>query len=199
MPFLLASAMLLSSTVQRQRLSERVPLRALYLVASIEPARMLDGLAVRRSATCGEAGLEFGREILSACPSLRPAADRFTDRDRARVRRQAARLRRLTRYLPEAEQPRLRMALELSTLAHLGQLRDAGDLFCNHLIHLTGCMALRHMDASAITAGLLHDLCERSVLSNAQVRHIFGPAAYEAVSGGPSRAFIAELHDVIPH
>ena len=43
MPFLLASAMLLSSTVQRQRLSERVPLRALYLVASIEPARMLDG------------------------------------------------------------------------------------------------------------------------------------------------------------
>uniref|UniRef100_A0A7S2CDR5 HD domain-containing protein n=1 Tax=Florenciella parvula TaxID=236787 RepID=A0A7S2CDR5_9STRA len=145
--------------------------------------------------------LEFGDIILGVYPELEGLLSKFSESDAAQLALHKARLSQLIPHMSDAEQGDIRMALEVATVAHLGQRRDGSDLWINHLVQVASIIAVKKTNGpAAVIAGLLHDLRERSVLSDEHVKLLFGDEAYQAVSQGQLRFdFIVKCHGVVPH
>jgi len=86
-------------------------------------------------------------------------------------------------YLPEPEQKQILRAFEFAKKAHLGQNRRTGEPFINHALQVAIFIADLKMDASAITAALLHDCIEDTNCSLADIQKNFGKTVAHLVSG----------------
>jgi guanosine-3',5'-bis(diphosphate) 3'-pyrophosphohydrolase len=82
-----------------------------------------------------------------------------------------------------AEEPALRQAVRVATRAHAGQTgKDGVSPYINHPIAVATRLHAAGCETSIVTAGLLHDVVERSDLSLGEVVEGFGPEVGELVA-----------------
>jgi guanosine-3',5'-bis(diphosphate) 3'-pyrophosphohydrolase len=107
-------------------------------------------------------------------------------RDRA-VRQLEARFEELLEKLRKnrpAEDPWVvRRAYEIASERHRDQLRSSGDPYISHLLEVAHILADMRMDATTLTAALLHDAIEDTEYPVARIEERFGPDVARLVEG----------------
>jgi len=89
----------------------------------------------------------------------------------------------LTSYLNEDEKKIIIKAINFSKIAHKDQTRKSGDPYIIHPIEVAKILTTINLDASAITAGLLHDTIEDTAISTEEITKMFGMQISELVEG----------------
>src|SRR5579864_9523917 len=107
-------------------------------------------------------------------------------RDRA-IRQLEARFEELLEKLRKnrpAEDPWVvRRAYEIASERHRDQFRSSGDPYISHLIEVAHILADMRMDATTLTAALLHDAIEDTEYPVARIEERFGPDVARLVEG----------------
>lgn len=86
-------------------------------------------------------------------------------------------------YLNEADQKLIRRAFDFAEKYHAEQTRKTGEPFVTHEIETAIFIANLHLDAQAIAAALLHDVCEDTPCSQGELKKNFGAKIAELVDG----------------
>lgn len=86
-------------------------------------------------------------------------------------------------YLSETDRLQIHRALEFARREHGDQRRVTGELFVTHPITVATYLATYRMDATAITAALLHDVAEDIPIPIEQIADDFGPEVAALVDG----------------
>jgi guanosine-3',5'-bis(diphosphate) 3'-pyrophosphohydrolase len=86
-------------------------------------------------------------------------------------------------YNPEADFELLRRAYVFSAFEHKGQVRRSGEPYLVHPLEVADLLAEMRLDATAIAAGLLHDVVEDTETPIDRVRALFGPEVAHLVEG----------------
>jgi GTP pyrophosphokinase len=89
----------------------------------------------------------------------------------------------IPKYQPGADLDLLRRAYRFSELSHRGQQRASGEPYLSHPMEVAGILAAFKMDATTITAGLLHDVLEDTQTTKADLVQEFGSEIAELVDG----------------
>lgn len=92
---------------------------------------------------------------------LSPKIERFSEQDKALIRK----------------------AYDFALKAHKNQKRNTGEPFVSHELETACYIADLKLDAKAICAALLHDVCEDTICNLAQVRNEFGKEVANLVDG----------------
>jgi GTP pyrophosphokinase len=74
-------------------------------------------------------------------------------------------------------------AYEMAEMAHEGQRRASGEPYIYHCLEVARILAELRLDPPTITAGLLHDVVEDSLVSVDDLRHEFGEEVAQLVDG----------------
>lgn len=96
-------------------------------------------------------------------------------------------------YLTTDEVARVKLALEVSCLAHQGQKRKSGAPFIEHPVEVARILAGLSMDVDTICAGLLHDTAEDTHLRLEEIGEIFGEGVRQIVEGETKVSKLAKL------
>lgn len=86
-------------------------------------------------------------------------------------------------YLTQAEIATVKLALEVSALAHRGQKRKSGEPFIIHPVAVAQLLAGMGMDCETVCSGLLHDTAEDTDLDLEEIEEIFGVGVRNIVEG----------------
>jgi len=86
-------------------------------------------------------------------------------------------------YLSEANRKIVRRAYEFAFVAHKDQKRFSGEPFIYHGLETASFIADLKLDHEAVAAAILHDVCEDTPLTLAQMRAKFGNKIAELVDG----------------
>ncbi|MCA9950264.1 MAG: bifunctional (p)ppGpp synthetase/guanosine-3',5'-bis(diphosphate) 3'-pyrophosphohydrolase [Anaerolineales bacterium] len=97
---------------------------------------------------------------------------------------------RLRTYLSEEDYARVDKAYEFARQKHGNVRRQSGELFFTHPLTVAYYLAKYDLDASAISAALLHDVAEDTSVSIAEIEARFGPEVARIVDG------VTKLKDV---
>lgn len=89
----------------------------------------------------------------------------------------------LATYLDAKQIATIEHALKLATNAHQGQQRKSGEPYISHPIAVAKILANMHMDAATITAAILHDVLEDTLIEKTTLDKEFGPEIAELVDG----------------
>jgi GTP pyrophosphokinase len=84
---------------------------------------------------------------------------------------------------PKDDLSQLQKAYRMAAEAHKNQLRQSGEPYMIHPLHVTLILADMQMDMVALITGLLHDTVEDTSLSLEQIRKEFGPEVAACVDG----------------
>jgi guanosine-3',5'-bis(diphosphate) 3'-pyrophosphohydrolase len=107
-------------------------------------------------------------------------------RDRA-VRQLEARfeelLEKLRKNRPSEDPWVVRRAYEIASERHHDQFRSSGDPYISHLLEVAHILADMRMDATTLTAALLHDAIEDTEYPVARIEERFGPDVARLVEG----------------
>ncbi len=90
---------------------------------------------------------------------------------------------RLPRSFTEAEIQMIRNAYDLAAEAHAAVPRESGEPYIIHPLAVAGILADLRLDATAIAAGLLHDVVEDSEITVATLAERFNPKVASLVDG----------------
>jgi len=127
----------------------------------------------------------LGRQV----PSLLDELMAMDVEEMAHVNQLYAELTTHTAYLTESggapgkARATLRFALEVAYVAHRGQKRRSGEAFIIHPVAVACILAQSKMDLCSLTAGLLHDTVEDTVLTFDDVAALFGHEVRQIVEG----------------
>ena len=86
-------------------------------------------------------------------------------------------------YLGAADLEQVRLAYRFADEAHLGQLRNSGELYITHPIAVAAQCADWKLDAQALMAALLHDSLEDCGVTKVELIERFGSPVAELVDG----------------
>ena len=84
---------------------------------------------------------------------------------------------------PKDDLAPLEKAYRMAAEAHKDQLRQSGEPYMIHPLHVTLILADMQMDMVALITGLLHDTVEDTSLSLEQIKKEFGPEVAACVDG----------------
>ena len=84
---------------------------------------------------------------------------------------------------PKDDLSQLEKAYRMAAEAHKGQLRQSGEPYMIHPLHVTLILADMQMDMVVLITGLLHDTVEDTSLSLEQIKKEFGPEVAACVDG----------------
>jgi GTP diphosphokinase / guanosine-3',5'-bis(diphosphate) 3'-diphosphatase len=84
---------------------------------------------------------------------------------------------------PKDDLSQLQKAYRIAAEAHKDQLRQSGEPYMIHPLHVTLILADMQMDMVALVTGLLHDTVEDTSLSLEQIKKEFGPEVAACVDG----------------
>ncbi len=108
------------------------------------------------------------------------------NRDRA-VRQLDARLEDLLEKLrknrPSEDPWMVRRAYEIATERHHDQFRSSGDPYLSHLLEVAHILADMRLDATTLTAAILHDAIEDTEYPVSRIEERFGPDVAHLVEG----------------
>ncbi len=86
-------------------------------------------------------------------------------------------------YLNEADAKLVRRAFDFAQKCHSDQKRRTGEPFVTHEVETAIFIANLHLDAEALAAALLHDVCEDTPCSLLEIKKNFGSKVAELVDG----------------
>lgn len=92
-------------------------------------------------------------------------------------------IKRVKKYHPSADVAILDKAYELARKAHQEQVRKSGEPYIIHPLWVSIILAELEMDKETIVAGMLHDVVEDTIMTEAQVEARFGPEVALLVDG----------------
>src|SRR4026208_1691443 len=92
-------------------------------------------------------------------------------------------LAKVERHHPGDNFDLIRRAYIFSAKEHKGQVRASGEPYLTHPLEVANILAEMKMDAVTVSVGLLHDVVEDTLVSLADVEHIFGPDVAHIVDG----------------
>jgi GTP pyrophosphokinase len=92
-------------------------------------------------------------------------------------------LKAKAKYLGSEALVRLEQAYQVAEKAHRGMKRKSGDPFIIHPVAVTEILAEMHLDADALTAGLLHDTVEDTRVTFEDIETQFGQTVRKIVEG----------------
>ncbi len=78
-------------------------------------------------------------------------------------------------YLPPEKMAVIERAYEFAAKAHEGQTRKSGEPYIEHPLHVAMILANLQLDASSLSAALLHDVEENCGIENSEIVDKFGP------------------------
>ncbi len=84
---------------------------------------------------------------------------------------------------PKEDLTQLEKAFQRANDAHAGQLRESGEPYMIHPLHVTLILADMQMDMVCLITGLLHDTVEDTTVSQDQIKKEFGPEVAACVDG----------------
>ncbi len=90
---------------------------------------------------------------------------------------------KVQRSQPNAPIELIQKGYVVSAKYHKGQLRMNGEPYLTHPLEVANILAEMKLDAVTITAGLLHDLLEDTLMSPEELRRQFGEEIYQIVDG----------------
>lgn len=90
---------------------------------------------------------------------------------------------RIKAYLSRDEFACVQEALELACRAHGDQRRKSGELFFTHPLTVAYYLAYYHLDVPTLTAALLHDVAEDTLITIEQIEAVFGQEVARLVDG----------------
>ncbi len=89
---------------------------------------------------------------------------------------------KVLRYHPEALEM-IQRGYVVSAKYHKGQLRMNGEPYLTHPLEVANILAELKLDAGTVTAGLLHDVLEDTLMTPEELRKQFGEEVYQIVDG----------------
>ncbi|WP_409227398.1 RelA/SpoT family protein [Gudongella sp. SC589] len=92
-------------------------------------------------------------------------------------------LMRIEQYNPQADMELIIKAYNFAESAHEGQVRNSGEKYFVHPVHVAMLLADLSMDTSTIIAGLLHDVIEDTNVSYEKIKEEFGEEVADMVDG----------------
>src|SRR5688572_3462471 len=92
-------------------------------------------------------------------------------------------LEKVRAYSPDADVELLRRAYVFSAFEHKGQVRHSGEPYLIHPLAVADLLADMRLDATAVAAGLLHDVVEDTLTTIERIRELFGPEVAHVVEG----------------
>jgi GTP diphosphokinase / guanosine-3',5'-bis(diphosphate) 3'-diphosphatase len=87
------------------------------------------------------------------------------------------------RYHPDAPMELIQRGYVVSAKYHKGQVRMNGEPYLTHPLEVANILAELKLDAITVTAGLLHDVLEDTLMSPEELRKQFGDEVYQVVDG----------------
>lgn len=102
---------------------------------------------------------------------------------------------RLKRYLNQEELQLVDRAYEFARSAHKGAKRASGEEYLTHPLSVALILADLELDAETIAAALLHDVCEDTPFTPAELTRTFGPEITSLVAGVTKLGRIKLKHD----
>lgn len=90
---------------------------------------------------------------------------------------------KIRRYHPEANLEMVQRGYVVSAKFHKGQVRMNGEPYLTHPLEVANILAEMKLDIVTVTAGLLHDVLEDTLMSPEDVKKQFGDEVYQIVEG----------------
>jgi GTP diphosphokinase / guanosine-3',5'-bis(diphosphate) 3'-diphosphatase len=90
---------------------------------------------------------------------------------------------RVLRYHPDAPIEMIRRGYVVSAKYHKGQVRMNGEPYLTHPLEVANILAEIKLDVTTVTAGLLHDVLEDTLMSPEELKKQFGEQVYQIVDG----------------
>ena len=90
---------------------------------------------------------------------------------------------KIREYHPVSNLDKVRLAYKTADDAHSGQLRQSGEPYIIHPLHVAITLADLEMDLETIEAGLLHDVLEDTKVTSEEIRGLFGDDVVALVEG----------------
>lgn len=90
---------------------------------------------------------------------------------------------KVTRYHPDAPIEMIQRGYVASAKYHKGQVRMSGEPYLTHPLEVANILAELKLDAVTVTAGLLHDVLEDTLIPPDELRRQFGDEVYQLVDG----------------
>jgi GTP diphosphokinase / guanosine-3',5'-bis(diphosphate) 3'-diphosphatase len=90
---------------------------------------------------------------------------------------------KVSRYHPDAPIELIQRGYVVSAKYHKGQVRMNGEPYLTHPLEVANILAELKLDAVTVTAGLLHDVLEDTLISPEELRKQFGDEVYQLVDG----------------
>lgn len=142
------------------------------------------------SAAETDPALLFVDQIASAAPCLVPNIHSVRADPEALATLDASdeQLKLVTSYLRPSAQQSVRLALEVSLLAHHGQRRRSGEPYVTHPVEVACILAQSQMEKVTLISGLLHDTVEDTDLTFHEIERLFGVVVRKIVEGGAHAA-----------
>ena len=89
----------------------------------------------------------------------------------------------IRRYHPDADLTKIRRAYEIARDAHKDQKRKSGEPYIIHPLCVAIILSELEMDRDTIIAGILHDVVEDTVMTDEELKEIFGEQVALMVDG----------------
>jgi len=90
---------------------------------------------------------------------------------------------KIGRYHPDAPMDIIQRGYVVSAKYHKGQVRMNGEPYLTHPLEVANILAELKLDVVTVTAGLLHDVLEDTLMSPEELRRQFGDEVYLLVDG----------------
>ena len=90
---------------------------------------------------------------------------------------------KVLRYHPEANLELIQRGYVASAKFHKGQVRMNGEPYLTHPLEVASILAEMRLDTVTVTAGLLHDVLEDTLMTPEEVKKQFGDEVYQIVEG----------------
>jgi guanosine-3',5'-bis(diphosphate) 3'-pyrophosphohydrolase len=87
------------------------------------------------------------------------------------------------RYHPDSPLDLIQRGYVVSAKYHKGQVRMNGEPYLTHPLEVANILAELKLDVTTVTAGLLHDVLEDTLMSPEELRKQFGDEVYQLVDG----------------
>ena len=92
-------------------------------------------------------------------------------------------IKRVQKYHPSDDISMIEKAYKVASEAHKNQLRKSGEPYIIHPLYVAIILADLEMDKETIVAGLLHDVVEDTIMTEAQITEEFGAEVAQLVDG----------------
>src|SRR5512136_1961661 len=90
---------------------------------------------------------------------------------------------KVSQYHPDAPMEMIQRGYVVSAKYHKGQVRMNGEPYLTHPLEVANILAELKLDAITVTAGLLHDVLEDTLMTAEELRTQFGDEVYQLVDG----------------